>query len=536
MTFNPILLEVFKNKFSSIAEEMGVTLIRTSFSPNIKERKDCSCAIFDRNGNMVEQAAHIPVHLGSMQLSVKAAIDAHDMNDGDMVILNDPYRGGTHLPDITVVAPVYCNTPEPVFYVANRAHHSDVGGMSPGSMPLSTSIFQEGIIIPPLKLVEKGKIDRKLMDFFLSNVRIRDEREGDFEAQIMANITGINRLRELLDNYGRQTVLLYGDELQNYSERIVRTIFRDIPDGEYSFVDYLDDDGVHDHPIKIEAIVIVDGDTMSVDFSGSDPQVDGSVNAVYAITLSCVLYVIRSLAETDIPTNAGCLRPITVITRKGSVVDAEYPAAVAAGNVETSQRIVDVLLGALSKAMEGKIPAASQGTMNNITIGGIDERTGRHFSYYETIGGGMGASSGQNGASAVHSHMTNTMNTPVEALEYTYPFLITEYKIRKNSGGDGQYKGGDGIIRRIKLLSDAFVTVLSERRKFCPYPLEGGQPGKKGQNIVVSQGEKQVMPGKFSRYMKKGDELIIETPGGGGWGKGSGSTDGDRGNEGQSMG
>ncbi len=519
MNYSPILLEVFKNKFSSIAEEMGVTLIRTSFSPNIKERKDCSCAVFDEKANMIEQAAHIPVHLGSMPLSVKAAIEAVDMKDGDMVILNDPYRGGTHLPDITLVAPVFYNSSRPVFYVANRAHHSDVGGMSPGSMPLSTSIFQEGIIIPPLKLVEGGEIDKKLLDFLLNNVRIRDEREGDFEAQIMANITGIRRLRELLDKYGEKTVLFYGTELQNHSERIVRAVIRNIRDGTYSFEDYLDDDGIKNCPIKIKAEIIIEGDSMLIDFSESDSQTEGSVNAVYSITLSCVLYVIRSLTETEISTNAGCLRPINLVTRKGSVVDALYPAAVAAGNVETSQRIVDVLLGAFSKAMVGKIPAASQGTMNNVTIGGLDERTGTQYSYYETIGGGMGAAKGYHGADAIHSHMTNTMNTPVEALEYTYPFLITEYRIRRNSGGGGKYRGGDGIIRRIKLLGDAQVTVLSERRRFQPYSLEHGEPGKKGKNIIVSQGKKRIMPGKFSSYLKKGDEVIIETPSGGGWGK-----------------
>lgn len=519
MKFNPVLLEVFKNKFSSIAEEMGMTLIRTSFSPNIKERKDCSCALFDGEGNMVEQAAHIPVHLGSMPLSVRAAIESCKMEKGDMVILNDPYRGGTHLPDITLVAPVFFQSHEPIFYVANRAHHSDVGGMSPGSMPLSTSIFQEGIIIPPLKLVEKGEIDRKIMDFFLSNVRIRDEREGDFEAQIMANITGMKRLEEVFNKYGKELVVYYAKELLNYSERLTRSMISEIPDGRYVFCDYLDDDGIDDRPIKIGVVVTVKGSSLEIDFTDSSAQVSGSVNAVYAITLSCVLYVIRSLIDVDVSANAGCMRPVRVITKPASVVDARYPAAVAAGNVETSQRIVDVLLGAFSRALPEKIPAASQGTMNNISIGGIDHKTGRHFSYYETIGGGMGAAPGRHGADAVHSHMTNTMNTPVEALEYTYPFLVTEYKIRKNSGGRGQFKGGNGIIRRIKFLDDAQVTVLSERRKFPPYPLAGGHPGKKGKNIVVKEGKEMEMPGKFRRKFDKGEEIIIKTPGGGGWGR-----------------
>ncbi len=519
MELNPILLEVFKNRLSSIAEEMGVTLNRTAFSPNIKERRDFSCAIFNNKGEMISQAAHIPVHLGSMPLSVRSAIEKMDIKDGDMVVLNDPFKGGTHLPDITIVAPVFISSDTPDFFVANRAHHADVGGMSYGSMPLSSSIYQEGIIIPPLKIVENKKIDKKLLDFFLNNVRTPLEREGDFSAQIMANITGIKRLKELVAKYGLETVKLYCAGMMDYSEKILRNLIREIRDGEYEFEDYLDDDGISVEDIKIHLKLIIKEEDAILDFSNSSPQVVGSVNAVYSITLSAILYVFRSLIEDDIPTNAGLLRPLKLITKKGSIVDAKFPAAVAGGNVETSQRIVDVLLGALSMAIPEKIPAASQGTMNNISIGGIDDRTSQPFAYYETIGGGMGASSSCHGESGVHSHMTNTLNTPIEAMEFSYPFMVTEYSIRKNSGGKGKFKGGDGIVREIKLLSNAEVTVLSERRKRPPYGLFGGEPGERGKNIIVVEGKAREMPGKFNIFLKKGSIVRLETPGGGGYGK-----------------
>ncbi len=522
MKINPILLEVFKNRFSSISEEMGVTLNRTAFSPNIKERRDFSCAIFDSEGDMIAQAAHIPVHLGSMPLSVKAAIEGVQWNEGDMVMLNDPFKGGTHLPDITIVSPVFAGKEAPSFYVANRAHHADVGGMSSGSMPLSNSIFQEGLIIPPLKIVEKGKIDEKIMAFLLNNVRTAVEREGDFAAQIMANITGVRRTKDLIGKYGLETVEFYAKGLMDYAERMTSETIRSIPDGSYEFQDHMDDDGFGKEKIKIHVIITINGEKATLDFTGSSPQVEGSINAVYAITLSAVLYVFRSLVKTDIPTNGGCLRPIKVITKKGTIVDANFPASVAGGNVETSQRIVDVILGALSKAVPDAIPAAHQGTMNNVTIGGIDPRNGQPFAYYETIGGGMGATAHSDGESAVHCHMTNTLNTPVEALEYSYPFMVTEYSIRRGTGGQGYHKGGDGIVREIRLLADSEVTVLSERRRIPPYGLFGGAPGAVGRNIVIKKGKTKVMGGKFSVSLNQGDILRIETPGGGGYGAPSG--------------
>jgi N-methylhydantoinase B len=516
---NPIMLELFKNMFSSISEEMGMTLNRTAFSPNIKERRDFSCAVFDREGDMIAQAAHIPVHLGSMPLSVKSAIESVQFRDGDMVILNDPFKGGTHLPDITIVAPVFSNDKDLSFFVANRAHHADVGGMTSGSMPLATSIFQEGIIIPPLKICEGGKMDHKVMRFFLNNVRTPAEREGDFAAQIMANITGGKRTRELIEKYGLELVDFYAKNLMEYAEKITRKTIKEIPDGIYTFEDFMDDDGLGDKKIGIKVMVRVTGDEVVLDFSDSHEQVRGSVNAVYAITLSSVLYVFRALIKEDIPANAGCLRPITILTKKGTIVDAEFPAAVAGGNVETSQRIVDVILGALIQALPDRISAASQGTMNNITIGGIDERNGQPFTYYETLGGGMGATAKSHGESAIHSHMTNTLNTPIEALEYSYPFLVTEYSIRKGSGGEGFFYGGDGIVREVNLLSDAEVTVLSERRKISPYGQAGGKPGMLGRNIVIKGEVMTERPGKFSERMEKGDTIRIETPGGGGYGK-----------------
>jgi len=517
---SPILLEVFKNRLSSIAEEMGVTLNRTAFSPNIKERRDFSCAIFDENGDMIAQAAHIPVHLGSMPLSVKAALEEVDLKEGDMVMLNDPFRGGTHLPDITLVAPVFVGGEGPIFYVANRAHHADVGGLSPGSMPLATCIFQEGIIIPPIKIMEKGRIDKKALKYILSNVRTQKEREGDLTAQIMANITGIKRLQELIEKYTLKAVLFYSKELIKYAERITRRTISRIPDGVYTFEDYMDNDGIEDKPVGIRLVLTIKDDEAILDFSSSDPQTRGPINAVYAVTLSAVLYVFRSLIKQDIPTNAGIARPVSLITKKGTVVDAIFPAAVAAGNVETSQRIVDVILGALSKAIPDEIPAASQGTMNNLSIGGIDPESGEPFAYYETLGGGMGAHKEAPGASAVHSHMTNTLNTPIEALEYTYPLRVTRYCVRKNSGGNGSKKGGDGLIREIEVLVDSEVTLLSERRHFSPYGLFGGENAKRGEDFIIrSSGEIQRMPGKFHTRLSAGDRIRIETPGGGGWGK-----------------
>ncbi len=520
MKVNPILLEVFKNRFSAIAEEMGAILQKTAFSANIKERKDFSCAVFDENGDMIAQAAHIPVHLGSMPMSVKSAIENVKLEEGDMVVLNDPYKGGTHLPDITIVAPVFMEDKnKPSFYVANRAHHADIGGISAGSMPLSTSIFQEGINIPPVKLVKKGKLDEEILNFIKNNVRTPEEREGDFKSQISANLTGIKRLKELCESYSLETVKFYGKELISYAEKYMKSIIENIPDGIYEAEDFIEDDGIDSTDIKIHVSITVNRNKCTVDFSKSDKQVKGALNAVHAITASAVYYVFRALAKEDIPTNAGCFRPIEVITEKGTIVDATFPSAVSAGNVETSQRVVDVVLKALSKALPQEIPAASQGTMNNITIGIQNPETGEYLTYYETIGGGMGASAKGDGESAIQSHMTNTLNTPIEALEFEYPLMITKYSIRKNSGGEGLYKGGDGIIREFLFLNDAEVTIISERRKISPYGLFGGNSGETGRNIHIRENKEETLPGKCHLAVKKGEKIRIETPGGGGFEK-----------------
>ncbi len=522
---DPVRLEVYKHLFSAIAEEMGAVLRKASFSPNIKERRDYSCALFDAQGSMIAQAAHIPVHLGSMPLSVKSAIAAFNHNgehfhSGDTVILNDPFLGGTHLPDITLVTPVFLDVPvsTPVAYVASRAHHADIGGITPGSMPIAREIFQEGLIIPPVKLVNAGNINQGILDLILANVRTPEERYGDLQAQIGANHRGVKRLVELIHRYGLKNVFHYMQELQLYTESMTRSLLMELSDGNYSFIDYLDNNGVTETEIILKVKITIKNDTATVDFTGSAAQQEGSVNAVYAITLSAVNYVFRSLIRLDVPNNSGCLVPIKIIAPPGSIVNAVRPAPVAGGNVETSQRIVDVLLGALAQACPDRIPAASQGTMNNVSIGGWDQERNRFFTYYETIGGGMGASPTSDGTSAIHSHMTNTLNTPIEALEYTYPLQVVRYCIREHSGGMGTHKGGDGIIREIKLLSDAQVTLLTERRNTRPYGLSGGSPGQSGENQLTHDSEENTLPGKGSFYCSRGDVLTIKTPGGGGYG------------------
>jgi len=521
MKADPIRLEVFKHLFASAAEEMGLVLRRTSYSPNIKERRDFSCALFDARGRMIAQAAHIPVHLGSMPLSVEAAVQAYpDLQPGDMILLNDPYQGGTHLPDITLVSPVFLPLGEdrPFGFVASRAHHADVGGMTPGSMPVAQEIYQEGLIIPPLKLYEAGRLNEAVWKLILANVRTAQERAGDLSAQVAANERGAARLQELAARYGPQEVADYMEALLAYTERMTRRLLQDLPDGVYTFEDYLDDDGLQAGPIPIRAAVQISGEQAVIDFSGSAPQVQGSLNAVYAITLSAVYYVFRCLLGLDVPNNAGCLAPVEVIAPLGTVVNARPPAPVAGGNVETSQRIVDVLLGALAQAVPERIPAASQGTMNNLTIGGWDPRSDAPFAYYETVGGGMGAGPWGDGPSAVHSHMTNTLNTPVEALEYAYPLQVVRYEIRRGSGGRGKNRGGDGIRRDLRALAPAQATLITERRRTRPYGLAGGEPGAPGENVLIREAEEMPLPGKGTFNLEPGDILSLRTPGGGGYG------------------
>ncbi len=529
---DPVELEIFKSLFHSIAEEMGAALRRTAFSPNIKERRDYSCAVFDAQGEVVAMGDHMPVHLGSMPMSVRAAIDTLQLGPGDVAILNDPFCGGTHLPDITLVAPVFLENKlkgrkaqRLAFYVASRAHHADVGGTYAGSMGICTEIYQEGVRIPPVKLIEAGQIKQDILRLLLSNVRTPEEREGDLNAQIAACHTGAVRLREIVERYGLPRVQRAMDELQDYSEKLMRAFLGKVPAGHYAAEDFLDDDGAGSGPVRIAVTLTFRAapagkPMVTVDFTGSSPQVAGSINAVEAIAFSACFYVFRCLLQEDVPAAAGLMRPIRMIAPAGTVVNARPPAAVAGGNVETSQRMVDTLLRALSKALPDRVPAGSSGTMNNLTIGGIDERTGAPFAYYETIAGGMGARPDRDGVSGVHTHMTNSLNTPAEALEYAYPLRVTAYSMRKGSGGTGKFQGGDGIVREVELLADAEVTLLADRRSQGPYGLYGGNAGAAGRTEVVRHnGQRETLPGKTSVRLKKGERIRIESPGGGGWGR-----------------
>lgn len=508
-------LEIFRNLFTSVAEEMGVVLKRTAFSSNIKERRDYSCALYDAGAETIAMGDHMPVHLGAMPESVRETLAAHTLDPGDVVFLNDPFRGGTHLPDITSVSGVFLEgATKPAYYLATRAHHSDVGGMSPGSMPLASEIYQEGLRIPPVKLVRRGEFDDDLLQLILTNVRTPDERQGDLGAQLAAHRVGERRLLEATAKYGAEKIRQRMADLKDYAQRIMRARIAVIPDGNYKFEDFLDDDGFTDAPIRIACTIRIAGETATVDFTESDPQTRGGVNANRAVTISATMYAFRCLITEAVPYNAGLMRPIEVVTRLGSIVDAQAPASVAAGNVETSQRLVDVLLGAMAQALPLVAPASSSGSMNNVALGGVDPTTGKPFAYYETIAGAMGATATSDGLSGVHTHMTNSLNTPVEALEQTYPLLIREYSLRRGSGGAGLRQGGDGVIRDYEFCADADVTLLSERRTRAPYGLAGGNPGAPGRNLLNGE----PLPGKGSRRILRGDRLRIETPGGGGYG------------------
>ncbi len=516
---NAIELELFRHLLVSIAEEMGVVLRRTSYSANIKERRDYSCAVYDAQGETVAMGDHMPVHLGAMPLSVSAARESLSLEPGDVALVNDPFRGGTHLPDITAVAPVFLGRArKPSFYLANRAHHADVGGMSPGSMPMAREIYQEGIRIPPVKIVRAGKIDRELLGLILANVRTPIEREGDLMAQLASLRRGEHRVRELAAKYGEARVRTNMRELQNYSERMMRAAIGKLRGGVYRLEDCLDNDGVTRTPVWVRVAVTIHGDSATVDFSGSDPQAQGPVNANYAVTLAAVMYVFRCLIQEDVPFTAGILRPIRLIAPEGSVVNAKLPAAMAAGNVEMSQRVTDAVLGALAQAAPDLIPAASSGTMNNLSFGGWDPLRRSPFAYYETIAGGMGATAHAAGHSATHTHMTNTWNTPVEAFEHLFPVRVESYRVRRGSGGSGKHPGGDGIVRELRFLTPAEVTILSDRRERSPWGLDGGAAGKPGRNTLLRGKRATSVPAKARLDLRADDVLRIETPGGGGWG------------------
>ncbi len=510
-------LEIFNNLLGTIAEEMGSVLVRAGFSPNIKERRDLSCTIFNSDGEMIAQAAHIPIHLGSMSFAARS-VATENLSPGDVFMLNDPFRGGTHLPDVTCVAPVFVHG-KPEFLLASRAHHADIGGDTPGSMPLSTTIHQEGIIIPPTRIREEGVLKETLLQEIILSTRDHEEREGDLRAQIASLDTGEKRMRELLEKYSLSKINQAASGLLDYGERLVRGAIEKIPDGDYVFTDYLEDDGAGTGNIPIHVKIEISGDAAVVDFRGSSKKVKGCLNAPLSVTTSAVLYCFQCLSGEDTPLNSGTLRPIEIRVDEDSILNARYPSAVVGGNVETSQRIVDVVFGALAEAIPETIQAASAGTMSNIAFGSPqDAPSDASYAYYETIAGGMGGRSGAEGANAVHTHMTNTLNTPVEAIERELPVMVESYSVRKGSGGAGRFPGGDGIIRQYRFLEDSHVSLITERREKRPWGARGGEDGKSGRNTLVSGGEEKKLPAKCSVAVKAGEAVRIETPGGGGWG------------------
>jgi N-methylhydantoinase B len=515
---DPVALQIATHRLAAIAEEMGVVLGRTALSPNVKERRDYSCAVFDARGGLAAQAAHIPVHLGATPLSVRAAIARVPMGPDDVVVLNDPFAGGTHLPDVTVVSPVFARgARRPFAYVANRAHHADIGGMSPGSMPLASDIFQEGLRLPPVKLVARGRLVDDVVALFLANTRVPAEREGDLRAQWAALRVGTDRLRALASTRGGAARLAHEmAALQDYSATLMRATLRALPRGTYRAHDVLDDDGLGAQRLRIAVSLRLAGDRATIDFTGTAPQTRGPVNANLAVTRSAVLYVFTALAGEAIPPNEGLARPLEIVAPEGSLVNASPPAAVAGGNVETSQRIVDVLLRALARAAPDRVPAASCGSMNNVALGST--AGGQPFAYYETIAGGAGAGPSGPGTSAIHTHMTNTMNTPIEALEAYYPLVVRRYALRPHSGGRGRFAGGAGVVREIEFLTDAEVTLLGERRSVAPYGLAGGGPGARGRDWLVQGRRRRRLPGKTTLRVRPGDRVCVETPGGGGFG------------------
>lgn len=499
-------LAVLISRLTGIADEMGAVLRRAAYSPNIKERADCSAAVFTADGELLAQAEHIPVHLGSMPASVAAAIDAFGdtLAPGEQVILNDPFAGGTHLNDVTLVMPVHVGD-RLIGWVANRAHHADVGGMTPGSIPPeATEIQQEGLRIPPVRLTDD------VIAIFVAASRTPDERRGDLDAQIGANALGAERLRAFADAPLHEIVA--------YGERRMRAALADLPDGTWRFEDVMDSSGPsveQQRPSRICVAVTIDGDGVTFDFTGSDEQRPGNVNAVEAVTVSSVAFALRSATDPTIPANGGAMRPVTVVAPAGTIVAASPPAAVGAGNVEVSQRVADVCLGALAQVAPSRVGAASQGTMNNVLIGGAS------FVYYETVGGGQGGRPAGPGMSGVHTAMTNTRNTPIEAFERAFPMRVLRYRLRRGSGGAGASPGGEGIERDVLMLEDVTVSLITERRESRPWGLDGGEPGASGENWLLPGGDEaraEMLPAKCTVQLQAGDVLRMLTPGGGGWG------------------
>ncbi len=519
-TFDGIALALFGSRVQAVCDEMGVALRRAAFSPNIKDRLDFSCALFDADGALFGQAAHIPVHLGSMAYAMADIVKRFAWRDADLVLLNDPFLGGTHLPDVTAVCPIF-HERDLIGFAACRAHHANIGADRPGSMPVSTTLEEEGIVISPMLAQRDGMLTddaRVLFDGLAGRVHASpdeyrsDERLGDFFAQMSACRLGVRRLETLVQQMTQAAFAAAVIELNDYADRLARSAIAAIPDGSYEFEDRMDDDGAGTSDVPIRVQVRIDGDQATANFSGTALQVRGNINCPLSVTAAAVLYVFRCLMPAHTPAVSGAFRCVAISAESGSLVDARYPAAVAAGNVETSMRIVDVLLGALAEALPDRIPAASQGTMNNVAMGRHGDAV--RWDYYETIGGGTGAHPAGAGISGVHSHMTNTLNTPIESLETHYPLRVKRYQLRQNSGGAGRFAGGDGIIRELEFLEPAEVTLLTERRTRGPWGLAGGSPGSPGSNVLNGA----MVSSKAAFDVRPGDVLTITTPGGGGWG------------------
>lgn len=497
--------EILYKNLISIAEEMGVLLQKSSYSPNIRERLDASCAVFSSDKRLLAQAEHIPVHLGSMHLPLQY-ID-FELSPGDQIIINDPKLGGTHLPDITLYKPVFFDS-NIVAYVSNRAHHADIGGVAPGSIPgNSTEIFQEGMIIPPIKLVHGVEIDRDILALILANTRTPYERRGDLMAQIGANNHGAEKIYEFISDYGMDTFKELKQEIFNHTRRMVEKRLTAIPKDVYHGDDVLE----HNNDVLKIQISVKVGDEITIDFSGTSKAPRANINAPLAVTHSAVYFFFRTILGGDVLTNSAFYDFFEIIAPKNSIVNAPENAPVVGGNVETSQRIVDSLLKALSTALT--VPAQSHGTMNNISFGNSK------YSFYETLGGGAGAAKEYNGESGVHVYMTNTKNTPIEVIESSYPLQCLEYSLRKSSGGLGRWQGGDGIVKHYRALEPCVFSILSDRRVIAPHGMNGGEDGEVGKNIIVRKGKREVLSGKTTISLDKGDEVIILTPGGGGYGK-----------------
>jgi N-methylhydantoinase B/oxoprolinase/acetone carboxylase alpha subunit len=503
---DPAALQILISRLTGVCEEMGAVLRRAAFSPNIKERMDASAALFTPSGELLVQAEHIPVHLGSMPASVAAAIEVFgdSLQSGQQVLLNDPFAGGTHLNDLTLIAPCFV-AGGLVGWAANRAHHADVGGMAPGSIPPeATEIHQEGFRIPPVLLTDEVR------SLLAANSRTPEERAGDLDAQEGANQVGVERLAAFA---GAPL-----EEVVEYGERRMRAALADVPDGAWTFEDVLDSTGPRpeqQHPARIRVTLTIDGDSADFDFTGTDQQRAGNVNAVEAVTVSAVAFAVRAATDPTIPANGGALRPVQVTAPAGSMVAARPPVAVGAGNVEVSQRVADVCLGALAQALPGRVGAAGQGTMNNVLIGGDG------WVYYETLAGGQGGRPGKAGMSAVHTAMTNTKNTPIEAFERAFPMRVLRYRIRTGSGGGGRYPGGDGLDRDLELLEDATVSLVTERRAGRPWGLDGGEPGAVGENWLLRNADEATaerLGDKCTVELSAGDVVRVLTPGGGGYG------------------